>query len=74
MLETFGVYVRNLLNPCLKEFLVRINLHGKDCFKMRTIEYAACYEFLFVIQCSMNSTRANFSASLLPVMRSQTFP
>ncbi len=44
MLETFGVYVRNLLDPCLKEFLVRINLYGKDNFKMNTTEYLLCCE------------------------------
>ena len=44
MLETFGAYVRNIPNSRLEEFLERVNLYGRSNFKMRTIEYAVCYD------------------------------
>ena len=54
MLETFGVNVRNILNPCLEELLVRINLYEKADFKMRTIGRSVCCEFLFVVLCGIS--------------------
>ena len=42
MLETFGPYVRNIPNPCLEEYLVRINLYGREDFKICTTRLDIC--------------------------------
>ncbi len=33
MLETFGVYVRNIPQPCPKTFLAEVNHPPKECFQ-----------------------------------------